>query len=208
MNFIFRSALAVFFIAAFAFSQQTHVIESGATLNQFTPADITIDQGDTVRWVNISGFHNVVEDNNLFTSGLPSSANWVFDYVFDNPGDYQYYCEVHGAPGLIGMSGIVHVQAVTDVQEISGPIQFELHQNFPNPFNPTTTISFTLPEAAQVSLTVFNINGEVVHNILNEFLPAGNYNKEFNAGLLTSGVYYYRLTAGKITETRKMLLLK
>ncbi len=96
------------------------------------------------------------------------------------------------------------------------PETFELAQNYPNPFNPSTTIEFTLPEDAIVSLKVYNILGQEVASLIDrELLTDGRNEVTFEAGRLTSGVYFYRLTAegideggALVTEVRKMLLLK
>jgi len=88
------------------------------------------------------------------------------------------------------------------------PNSFSLEQNYPNPFNPVTTISFSLPSRSFVSLKVFDVLGRDVATIVSEELPAGNYSRQWNAGRSASGVYYYRVNAGRFTGTKKMILLK
>lgn len=90
------------------------------------------------------------------------------------------------------------------------PSNFILEQNYPNPFNPTTNFSFSIPEATEVSLTVFNSLGEQSAVIINkEYLAKGNYSYKFNASDLASGVYLYKLTSTSLgTITKKMLILK
>jgi uncharacterized protein YlxW (UPF0749 family) len=83
-----------------------------------------------------------------------------------------------------------------------------LHPCYPNPFNPTTTISFDLPVASEVSLTVYNVNGQAVETLVNEQRPAGTFNVSFDGSRLSSGTYFYTLNAGKVRETRKMMLVK
>jgi hypothetical protein len=85
---------------------------------------------------------------------------------------------------------------------------FALHGNFPNPFNPTTTIYFTISEPSFVSIKIYNILGQVVGSLVNEQLNAGNHITQVNGENMASGVYYYKLTAGKNTAVGKMLLLK
>lgn len=88
------------------------------------------------------------------------------------------------------------------------PEKFTLSQNFPNPFNPNTTISFSIPEFSNVKITVFNSLGEEVALLLNENVNPGNYNINFDASVLSSGVYFYKIDAGDFSEIKKMTLIK
>jgi hypothetical protein len=99
-----------------------------------------------------------------------------------------------------------NASSVGDVSNLPG--KFELVQNYPNPFNPTTTISFSLPHAANATLKVFNTLGEEVATLVNELTTAGSHTVQFNATGLASGVYFYRLTSGDLTQSMKMLLVK
>jgi hypothetical protein len=83
-----------------------------------------------------------------------------------------------------------------------------LSQNYPNPFNPSTTINYQVPSAGQVKLVVFDALGRQVSSLVNEFQNAGSHSIVFNANNLSSGIYLYRLTAGSVTLTKKMQLLK
>ena len=88
------------------------------------------------------------------------------------------------------------------------PIQFSLNQNYPNPFNPVTKISFNLPKSVDVKLTVFDVLGSEVTVLVNEKLNTGAYEVEWDGSNYPSGVYFYRITAGEFTETKKMILVK
>lgn len=88
------------------------------------------------------------------------------------------------------------------------PSEYKLEQNFPNPFNPSTSIRFALPQAAHVKLTVYDLNGRLVTTLVNDNLTAGNHFVEFHAANLPSGVYFYRIQAGAFQATEKMLLTK
>jgi len=97
----------------------------------------------------------------------------------------------------------------TDVNDVLPlPDNIILHQNFPNPFNPTTTISFFIRQEDIVELKVSNILGQTVAVLISENLPAGNYDIQFGASNIASGIYFYTLSAGKIIQTNKMVLLK
>jgi hypothetical protein len=92
---------------------------------------------------------------------------------------------------------------VVEVQE------FVLYQNYPNPFNPVTAISYALPEAAQVELNVYNLNGQLVKSLVNGKMDKGVHKAEFNGADLTSGMYIYNLKVdGKSVQSKKMMLLK
>ncbi|HSP88774.1 MAG TPA: T9SS type A sorting domain-containing protein, partial [Ignavibacteriaceae bacterium] len=88
------------------------------------------------------------------------------------------------------------------------PLEISLKQNYPNPFNPATIISFAIPSKEFVSLKVFNLLGQEVKTLINKELNEGNYNINFEAENLPSGIYIYKLSAGKFSETRKMMLIR
>ncbi len=90
----------------------------------------------------------------------------------------------------------------------NSPVEFKLNQNYPNPFNPSTVISFSLPKASEVTLEVYTSIGTLVKTLATGSYPAGNHNIRFNAGSLSSGVYFYKLRAGDFTQTRSMILVK
>jgi hypothetical protein len=88
------------------------------------------------------------------------------------------------------------------------PEKFDLKQCYPNPFNPSTTISFNLPTKSFVSLKVFDLTGREVATIVSEEMSAGSYSKQWNAANMSSGVYFYRLQTGSISITKKLIFLK
>jgi hypothetical protein len=88
------------------------------------------------------------------------------------------------------------------------PKSFVLSQNYPNPFNPSTTIEFTLPQAEMVRLEVFNSIGKSVSLLLDKQLPAGNHSITFDASNLPSGIYMYRIKAGRFATVKKFSLIK
>jgi choice-of-anchor B domain-containing protein len=96
----------------------------------------------------------------------------------------------------------------TSVEDEELPISFSLNQNYPNPFNPSTNINFSIAEAGPVSLEVFNIIGEEVAVLVNEFMDVGSYTFNFSASNLSSGIYIARLTSGNNQRMIKMNLLK
>lgn len=109
-----------------------------------------------------------------------------------------------------GMGVFRTTSVVTEVNDgkIDNPTVFAVSDNYPNPFNPSTTISFTLPTNSYVSLKIFDVLGKEVESIVNEYLAAGTHSVHWNANNMASGVYFYRVQAGVFVETKKLILEK
>lgn len=99
---------------------------------------------------------------------------------------------------------------ITNVNNNSttNPGKYELYQNYPNPFNPVTTIGFEISKTSFVSLKVYDISGRLIRTLINNKLDAGTHNVIFYAGDISSGIYFYTLSAGEFTKTKKLVLLK
>ena len=99
---------------------------------------------------------------------------------------------------------------ITSLEENNFEIvnDFQLYQNYPNPFNPITRLQYAISNKRFITLKVFDILGNEVKTLVNEEKPVGNYEFDFNASYLPSGVYFYRLQAGNFSQTKKMILLK
>ena len=121
----------------------------------------------------------------------------------DTPGWDKYY-----GWGRIDIYEVIN-SLVSDVQsENLQLLTFQLSQNFPNPFNPSTYLGFSIPYPSNVQLKIFDILGNEIETLINEEKPAGQYEIEFDATGLASGIYFYRLHTGSFVETKKMILLK
>ena len=116
-------------------------------------------------------------------------------------GKYQYRLKQIDFDGAYVYSDTISI-------ELKSPIQFKLNQNFPNPFNPTTTINYQLPQAGFVSLKVYDVLGREVAVLVTEEKSAGRYTVNFEAPDLASGIYLYQLRVNDYVSSRKMLLLK
>jgi hypothetical protein len=105
---------------------------------------------------------------------------------------------------------IKYVQTPVSVKDETTdmPCRYWLLQNYPNPFNPPTCIQYQLPKSAHVLLSIYNLLGEKIHTVVDEFQTSGRYKIEFQANNLASGLYFYQLRAGDFVETKRMLLLK
>ena len=123
------------------------------------------------------------------------------DTIFVSSNDVLYPLKkvtLHGQSSITGVGESISEQ----------PLKFELQQNYPNPFNPSTTIKYQIPTAGLVSLKVYDVLGNEVATLVNEDKGAGSYKVEYNASVLSSGIYFYRMHAGSFTQARKMILLK
>ncbi len=155
---------------------------------------IVADSGITFRTIN-GGLNWTIENTNY-------TNPWGLDDIVvtsaNNAITVGSYSVIYKFTGLTGIS-----QTNNNI-----PSDFTLSQNYPNPFNPSTSISFSIPAGSKVKLIVFNAAGQQVAELVNENLSAGTYEYQFNAGKLTSGIYFYRLTTDQFTDTKKMILVK
>jgi hypothetical protein len=145
-----------------------------------------------------------------FATGLPRSFV-ASDFDQDGKTDIAIVSSVaQGVDSLFVLynlgGGTVGVDEPEIQEEI--PISFSLAQNFPNPFNPTTTIQFSLPKSGDVTLKIYNLLGEEVKTLVDEYKEIGNHSVQFNANNFASGMYLYRLQAGSFVETKKMILIR
>ena len=138
-------------------------------------------------------------------------------YVRDFGLTYHYDCGGvgYGYSQLIGcvINGVLYGDTLIGIEPISKqiPVKYQLFQNFPNPFNPSTKIKFSIPNGVvgQTFLSVYDVLGREVATLVNEKLQPGSYEVEWNGSNYTSGVYFYRLViGGKIINSKKMILLK
>lgn len=135
-------------------------------------------------------------------------------------GYYKVFASAHGKSG-IASAGPIYVEYPpkgplpkrTDDDDNSLPVKFALSTNYPNPFNPETTIKFDLAESVFATLKIFNANGQHIKTLFSEHAPAGSYavnwnGKKENGDIAPSGMYFYKLTAGQFIQTNRMTLLK
>jgi len=152
----------------------------------------------------------VAVDNEIYYFPL-GGTQWQLGYSYPvgTRINFLYFDELLAGTsfGLYGHIGIKNPTAIESETEYI-PDNYSLEQNFPNPFNPTTTIRFSIPNSEFVSLKIYNVLGKEVANLINENRSAGSYKIYFDGSHLASGVYFYRLRAGKFELTKKLLLIK
>jgi hypothetical protein len=167
----------------------------------------------TLTWIDYSGnedqFRIERSSDNLkwrFLGTSPANTTQFVDTVTNN-GLYYYRLRSENTCGSSEYSGMVS-QLISSISAETTPVQFSLSQNFPNPFNPVTTICFFQTETAKVKLSVFDILGNEVRVLKDDVLSPGQYSVSFDASSLASGAYYYKLTSGSRSDIKKLLLLK
>ena len=136
------------------------------------------------------------------------SVAWQ-NVAYNQPPHVGYYMpDGSPQPNIIYPSEYVDVSNETDREGTTEVKSYTLEQNYPNPFNPTTNVSFTLPAASDVKLTVYNILGQQVTQLVNQRMSAGKHSVEFDASNLASGIYIYRIEAGTFIQNKQMMLIK
>ena len=207
----------------------TGTTQENVLTNLAGPVAIRIDDvSGKMYWTEANGF--VVKRANLNGSNVEvlvtttGSPNYL---GLDVAGGKMYWTEI-GTPGIrradlngqnaenLPMSvndpsGIVVVRTTgADVAENTAdlPGEYSLAQNFPNPFNPSTTIQYELPAAGDLSLVIYDVLGREVAVLAEGTIPAGRYSATWNAQNAASGVYYYRIRSGSYSESRRMALVK
>ncbi len=156
---------------------------------------------------NISSIEFISQNQNLTmeiigdTVSIKSNVN----------GNYTFKCIAKKNNSIVSISPDYKIELITGIEkDLTIPQTFELIQNFPNPFNPITTISYKIPVAGIVSLKIYDQLGREIKTLINEFKFPGIYTSEFAAGQLglSSGIYFYTLESGNYRITKKMSLIK
>jgi photosystem II stability/assembly factor-like uncharacterized protein len=159
---------------------------------------LTANSGETIYQTSDLGEHWKRIDDSVLTSSVTSIVSDK-NYLFAGTEMGGWRKKISGNVTAIRNDNLEH------------PEKFELSQNYPNPFNPTTIIKYSIPVAQNIStvqLKVYDILGRVVAALVNKEQMPGNYEVQFNASNLPSGVYFYRLTFKGLTQSKKMILLK
>ena len=188
-----------YFIPVELTSFSASIIDGNTTLNWTTATELNNLGFEIEKSLNneifekigfVPGYGTTSESKNynFFISNLPSQKTYYRLKQVDFDGTFEY-------------SSSVEVMGVT-------PVEFFLKQNYPNPFNPSTKIGFTLPIESNVKISVYNLIGQKVGELVNSKFSAGNHSVDFNASNLSSGIYLYKIEAGNFTSVKKMQLMK
>ncbi|MBN1300472.1 MAG: T9SS type A sorting domain-containing protein, partial [Melioribacteraceae bacterium] len=184
--------------------------------------NIVVLEGDTllINWsaddtesgsgINSTSLFCSIDDGAYMPAGI-SNRNTIRYPMISGSHKYSFYALSTDNVGNSEKSftAVVSIDAVTSQNEDEFiPGQFKLMQNYPNPFNPSTTIEYWLPENGKVKLSLFNILGEKVVDLVDEFQRAGAYRKTLTVGGLSSGIYFYKLECGSFSNVKKLMLVK
>lgn len=173
----------------------------------------------TANWNEVTsaiGYYLDVSINSTFTDFGPYGINNkdvgnVKTFTLTNliPNTSHFYrVRAYNSDGTGPNSNTVSVTLVGVKDDAMIPTEYKLEQNYPNPFNPSTVISWQSPVGSHTTLKVYDMLGREVATLVNEFKQAGSYVETLRAASLTSGVYFYRLTSGSFTQTKKFVLMK
>jgi S-formylglutathione hydrolase FrmB len=152
----------------------------------------------------------IYDDIYPFNTGFADSLNKLgiaYEFQSYTGGHMDQWVERFSI-GLHFLDSAMNKTSTNIAEELTNPAEFVLYQNHPNPFNPSTTLSFVIGHSSFATLKVYDILGKEVATLVNETKPAGSYEVTWNAANLPSGVYFYKLKAGNYTATKKLLLLK
>ena len=190
-------------------------------INRTSPGDSAVIEKSTSdwNWTKVGTAEYAIQDNKMELkvnkSALNLNNNSFLDFEFkwsDNmqtDGDIMdFYVNGDVAPG--GRFNFVYTtdNATGVGDNKTMPDGYSLLQNYPNPFNPTTKIHYTLPNSGYVQLSIFNIIGNKIANLVDQFKPAGSHTVSWDGSAYTSGEYLCQIKTGGYTQTKKMLLVK
>jgi len=139
------------------------------------------------------------------------SPSWRTSYTYNSSGDEtlsqtEFYHVTEGWE--LASQSITYYSPSSVAPDLSQPVQFTLNQNYPNPFNPSTVISYSITSPSDVKLTVYDVLGNQITELVNGFQSPGTHSINFNADGLSSGVYFYKLQAGNLVSVKQMMLIK
>ena len=210
MKKLYISLLMLFAAVSTSFSTTHTITNVGFT---FSPSSLTVNAGDTIKFI-LEPIHTAREVSEATWNANGTTSNGGFDLPFGGGtvvltqvGIHYYVCVPHAS---LGMKGTITVNPVTGINTAGDmiPNNFILRQNYPNPFNPNTKIEYAIPRMSFVTLKIYNVLGEEVTTLVNGIKPAGSYEVVFNGSDLVSGVYFYKMTAGGFSSTKRFILLK
>ena len=167
---------------------------------------------------NTTGFviYDIINSSAIYEYDFPEIGlgGWGNAYIADIDGDgdveiissFEYN---DGSGNYISTTYFFSTGVSLGVnQQISVPDNYKLFQNYPNPFNPTTTIQYEMPQNGNINVSIYNIKGELVEELLDGYKNTGKYSIKWNPKNISSGQYFYQISVDGFVQTKKMMLLK
>ena len=170
------------------------------------PSEITVNPNSSYQFVS-SGFNGLGEEVELYTTWSSGGGEITRDGLYTAGSDTgTFYVSVKDTISNKTFSAVVHVSTSTDILEEVIPEEYTLSQNYPNPFNPSTKIEYTLPESANVKVSIYDILGRQIDVLLNSQKTTGRYTLNWNAAKFASGIYFCEIKAnGENNSFRKII---
>ena len=192
------------FLFALSFAVTFDVTIVGMT---FEPSSLAIPAGSVVRWTNNSTISHTATSTDAPAAWQDAniSPSATFEITFNNVGNFPYDCAYHPQ-----MTGTIIVDPEELGIENSALLieTFQLNSNYPNPFNPTTTIEYSLLENSFVELIIYNTQGRQIYTLIDDFITAGHFSIKWDASSYPSGIYIAKMTSGEYVSTKKLMLIK
>ncbi len=151
--------------------------------------------------VSVNG--NEIQVDSTFQIMRTSTSGYFYD-----ENENKLYVQILTVPDSSYTIKVKNIFVDVKGKKNLGLLEFKLSQNYPNPFNPTTTINYTIAKSGNVKLAIYNILGQEIESLVNEYKNAGEYKIEFDAHNLPSGIYIYKLISGDFIQSRKMIFIK
>lgn len=171
-----------------------------------------------IKWIPGTHIVYILGSNGAIKRSINDGLNWtsmptagvtgLTHFDFNKVNNIICGYAISSTGSVIKLADSILVLTNSNINESKVPSEFKLSQNYPNPFNPSTSIQYGLPKNSFVKIVVYDILGNEVKTLVNENKKAGTYETTLNASEISSGVYFYKLTADGFTETKSMLLIK
>ena len=158
---------------------------------------------------NLTNLNTLMLDNNQLTGEIPETICSVYENI-PSSGTFNISNNQLCPPYPEGVEDYVGEQDCQEnsISEQPVPITYNLSSPYPNPFNPSTTIQFSLPQSEMVSMKVYDLNGRLIETLLNDFYDMGNHTITWDGSSQSSGMYFVRLESGEYIQTRKVVLVQ
>jgi subtilisin family serine protease len=195
------------------YSIDMSLLTKGKTTNAAAEVLVLDQNNNPVFRAEVHGhWEGLTSDSDIFTTKKKGTGSCESDKIKDPSGCWYFYVDDVISSGYTFRSDLGETSDAICTggakSTASLPIEFSLSRNHPNPFNPETEISYSIPTDCPVRLEIFNLLGQQVATLVDEYQSTGTYTVPWNAAEVPSGVYFYRIVAGQFTATNKMILMK